>query len=160
MKPGSRSHARRDKLAQGPRREAERTVRKRALAVARVVRAHGGTTGYAAELIGLKAATLVAWQRDWRLDRLQLKPLGRPQAQLPPDVREAIQALYTVAGAGLSLDYLRDLFPFERPAALEALRRPPLPARPPGRPAVLGDLALEPRRRHLGLGLLLSARPH
>lgn len=119
MKSGASSHTRCDLPTQEARRTAERSVRKRALAFARVVRFTGGRPGQAADLLGLKPDTLTEWRRDWKRDRLAPLKRGRPRAELPPDVYETILALFTVAGGGISYALLRELFPYEKPAALK-----------------------------------------
>jgi len=119
VRAGDQSHTRCDLPTQDARRDAERTVRKRALAFARVVRFTGGTPGHAADLMGLKAGTLTEWRREWKRGRLAPMKLGRPRAELPPDVHETIFALFTIAGGGISYPLLRELFPFEKPAALK-----------------------------------------
>ena len=119
MKPGELAHTRCDRAMQEARREAERTVRKRVLAFARVVRFTGRTLPQASELLGLKDNTLRDWRYKWADDGLPVRKVGRPRADLPPDVYETIVALFTIAGGGISYPLLRSLFPYEKPAALK-----------------------------------------
>ncbi len=123
MKPGAKSHTRCELPTQEARRGAERTVRKRALAFARMVRFSGGTPSRAAELLGIKDATLRDWKRDWRSDHLATHKRGRDRARLSPDVYDVIVALFTVAGGGINYALLRALFPFEKPAALKVVHQ-------------------------------------
>lgn len=119
MKPGELAHTRCDRATQELRREAERTVRKRVLAFARVVRFTGRSLPEASELLGLKDNTLRDWRCKWVDDGLPVRKVGRPRVDLPRDVYETIVALFTVAGGGISYPLLRALFPFEKPTALK-----------------------------------------
>jgi len=121
VKPGELAHTRCDRVLQDARREAERTVRKRVLAFARVVRFSGRTLGEVSELLGLKDNTLQDWRREWQDEHLPALKLGRPRADLPRDVYETIMVLFTLTGGGVSYPLLRELFPTEKPAALREI---------------------------------------
>jgi hypothetical protein len=110
VKPGELAHTRCDRATQVARREAERTVRKRVLAFARVVRFTGRTLPQASALLGLKDNTLRDWRYKWADDGLPVRKVGRPRADLPPDVYEVIVALFTIAGGGIMGMALRFLF--------------------------------------------------
>jgi hypothetical protein len=101
----------------------ERRVRKRVLAFARWVRWHGEPVSCAAEMLGMKTATLSSWEREWRLDRLPAPERGRPEARLSPDAYELLVSLFALVGPPLSLATLKHYLPLESPAALEAARR-------------------------------------
>ena len=123
MIPGSRSHARRERRLLAAHRTVERRVRKRVLAFRRWVGWQGRSLAQAAAYLDLKPATLGAWERAWRADRLRQEELGRPRHRLSYEVRTLLVSLFTAAGPHLSLDTLRALFPYESPAALDEWRR-------------------------------------
>jgi transposase InsO family protein len=92
-------------------REWERAVKIDALAVVRRMRWAGYSLAETARRLHLRKRTLAQWEQDWKTDRLALAPRGRPLVQSDRETREALSAIFYLAGPGIGLPTLREVFP-------------------------------------------------
>jgi transposase InsO family protein len=109
--PAARRKDERGPEAQEVRRELERTMRRRAVALARWTRRAGLETSDVAELLGISERTLREWKTGWEKDRLRAKPVGRHAYRADRNEREAIVAMLGVVGPGVAVRELQELFP-------------------------------------------------
>jgi hypothetical protein len=108
-------------VAQNSRRQAEREIRKSALAFARWSSWHRRPLRQAAALLDLSESTLARWLQDWREDRMKIELRGRPAGQVDQATRLAIMAVFHLMGPGVGLPTLRALFPQAARGELEDL---------------------------------------
>jgi transposase InsO family protein/transposase-like protein len=105
-------------------RDMEREVRKSAVAFTRwLVTTGAGTVADAARRTGLEDATLAGWVRDWRSSRLEPELRGRKMERPDPALRNIITALFQLAGPGVSVSVLQEMFPDVARRELEDLQR-------------------------------------
>lgn len=112
---------RRGPFAQERRLDMERTVRMSAVAFLRWECSSGSSSTEAAHLLHIAPSTLGAWRRRWNSDRLKSKARGPRIVPIKDFDRELLMALFHVAGPGVSLATLRELFSDQPRAALEDL---------------------------------------
>ena len=87
----------------------------------RLARRHNIPARTVAHALGINPPTLQAWARAWKLHHLRLRPLGRPQIQIDPDLELEIQSLLFMVTPFIGLDALLTLYPTVEPRALERL---------------------------------------
>jgi len=105
-------------------REAERLVRMSAVAFTRwTSRPHGWALSRCAERLALPPATLKRWERRWREDRMKLHPRGRPLDRADRELRQAVIAMFSLAGPRLGLPTLQEIFPDVARSQLVELQR-------------------------------------
>lgn len=120
----SKEKHRRQPAWQMESRQMEREIRKSAVAFARwLVRVGVGTVADASRRAGLEAATLAGWMRDWRDSRLEPELRGRKMERPDPALRNIITALFQLAGPGVSVPVLQEMFPDVARRELEDLQR-------------------------------------
>jgi hypothetical protein len=112
---------RRGPFAQERRLDMERTIKKSAVAFARWGVRNGMSITEAAVLLRMAPSTLCAWRRSWLTERLRLQPRGPRIEPIDSINRELLMAVFYIAGPGISLATLRDLFPDRPRAELEDL---------------------------------------
>ena len=105
--------------AQTPVRDAERSVRKRVVALAR---GSGLPRGAIAQAVGVAGRTIGAWARSWRVRRLGRAPRGRPPSKLGPAVESEVREVLATHGRAVGLPALKGLFPCVPRSALRDLR--------------------------------------
>jgi transposase InsO family protein len=111
LMPTSMPIAKRGWPVQRPRREAERTVRRHAVAFDRWSSRRGVPHVQVAAQIGVARSTLAGWGRRWRADRLDARPLGRPLLGADRRVRNAVVEFMVHNGAMTGLPTLETNFP-------------------------------------------------
>lgn len=118
---------RRDPCWQVDAREAERTVRRSAVAFTRCLLRRENDRGRriysvvrVAGLIGISDSTLGEWLRQWREDRMRLEPRGRTLERSDRDTRNALMAALQLLGPGVSIAVMQELFPDVARRELEA----------------------------------------
>lgn len=102
---------RRGPEAQEPRRDLERTMRRRTVSYARWTERRGADGPDAAGTLGLSARTLREWKTGWEKNRLRAKPAGRRASLADSFERESILAMLGVAGPAASASDLQAIFP-------------------------------------------------
>ena len=113
----------------GPRRQrrlrdAERRVRKSALAYLRWGVKRGLSIGEIARHLGTEVSTLNVWRQRWKSDRLQRRDRGRPIHVVSDDLRWSFLAVFGLMGPHVGLPTLRSLFPdMARSAIIDMQRR-------------------------------------
>ena len=117
----ARRQERRGPEAQEARRELERTMRRRAVAVTRWMGRAGLDVPEVSELLGMSERTLREWKTGWETDRLKAKPVGRPAYRADGAERQAIVAALGAGGPGLPLGTLQELFPKASRRELEGI---------------------------------------
>lgn len=95
---------------QADSRAAERELRKQAVAFSRWAQKRGVTLTTAADALDLPRRSLHRWRRGWDLDRLALRPRGRPCHCAPPPVRQDVVAFLDAQGPGTGLPTLQDRY--------------------------------------------------
>ena len=99
----------------------ERTVRMSAVAFLRWECSSGTSSAEAAHLLHMAPSTLGAWRRRWTSERLKPQPRGPRIVPIKDFDRELLMAVFYVAGPGISVATLRDIFPDRPRAELEDL---------------------------------------
>jgi hypothetical protein len=102
-------------------RALEREIKKRVLAVVRLLGRMGYTNGQAARRLGLNVRTLGTWKRQWREDRMKIHARGRPVEELDTSVKTRIVGMMDYYGPHVGLPTLRSIFPEVARAELEAV---------------------------------------
>jgi hypothetical protein len=74
-------------------------------------------------LLGMQVATLSAWSRRWREDRLRLEARGRPAERGDVHSRNLVIAVFHLLGSGVGVPTLRQFFPAMARRELEELVR-------------------------------------
>lgn len=101
----------------------ERSVKISAVAFLRWSRCAGVGSAAAADLLRMVPSTLCAWNRHWVSDRLTPQPRGPRIEPIDGLDRELLKAVFYLAGPGISIATLRDMFPDRPRAELEDLLR-------------------------------------
>jgi Integrase core domain len=96
---------------QADSRNAEREMRKRAVAFSRLAQQRGVTLAAAAEALHVSLRSLERWRLGWTADRLKLCPRGRPCRCAAPEVRQDVVAFLDARGPATGLPALRDQYP-------------------------------------------------
>lgn len=107
---------RRGPFAQQRRLDMERSVKMSAVAFLRWGRSTGVGSAEIAELLCMVPSTLSTWRREWRAHHLHLQPRGPRVDPIDACERELLMAVFYLAGPGIGIPTLRDMFP-ERPRA-------------------------------------------
>jgi transposase InsO family protein len=102
---------RRGPETQEPRRELERTMRRRTVAYAKWAQRGGADAPDVADTLGLSDRTLREWRTGWEKNRLRSKPAGRPAYRADTPEQEAILAMLGTVGPTVSVAELQALFP-------------------------------------------------
>jgi len=123
MHPRTVQPAKRGWPAQRQRREADRTVRRHAVAFDRWARRRGLTRHDVAQRLGVARSTLVHWQRCWRKDHLAARPRGRSCHRGDVPTRNAAIHLMTIVGPRTGLATLLAAFPTLARGELKDLQR-------------------------------------
>ena len=76
-----------------------------------------------AQRLGIRSNTLREWQRRWNVDRLRVRPRGRPLERSSWETRQIILELFDLLGPGIGLPTVRAFFPHEAKGELEDLLR-------------------------------------
>jgi hypothetical protein len=97
--------------AQRPRREAEVRSRKRAVAIARIIMANGGTQEEAAASLQTSSRTLRNWNRQHKQHRLEPNLRGRRIKELDYKTRTDILEVLNLMGPRVGMPTLKPLFP-------------------------------------------------
>jgi hypothetical protein len=113
--------ARRGRVGQLGRRQAERAIRKSALAFGRWSAWCGLASSRTAAMLDLAPSTLANWRRDWRSGRMKIELRGRPASHVDPVTRLNILAIFHLMGPGVGLNTLRAFFPQAARGELEDL---------------------------------------
>lgn len=92
-------------------RRSQRTVRRSAVAVARVQARRGTSHTAVAARLGMCPSTLRHWLREWRSKQLAARCLGRPARIASAAVRLAVLALLMKSSGRTGVPELRRLFP-------------------------------------------------
>jgi transposase InsO family protein len=108
---------------QRDRREAEREVRRRAVAFERWARRRGLTRHDVAAQLGVAASTLINWQQGWRKNHLAAQPRGRSCHRADAPIRNAAIHLMIFLGPRAGLATLQAAFPMLARAELQNLQR-------------------------------------
>ncbi len=87
-----------------------------AVAFLRWDRSTGASSAETAHLLRMRSSTLTAWRRLWFSDRLRPQPRGPRIEPIDAAERELLKAIFYLAGPGISVATLRDIFP-DRPRA-------------------------------------------
>jgi hypothetical protein len=112
---------RRGRAGQVARRQAERVVRKSALAFVRWSAWRGHRLARTASRLDLSENTLGNWQRQWRADRMKIRLRGRPAGHIDQDARMTFMAIFHLMGPGVGLPTLQSLMPQASRGELEDL---------------------------------------
>jgi transposase InsO family protein len=115
--------ARRGPGRQRRRRDAERSVRRSALALVRWLEGRGWGQEAIAERLGVHADTVAGWDRRWSEDRMRARALGRPVRRSDRETRHAVLALLALLGPQTGVARLQGLLPHVARAELEELVR-------------------------------------
>ena len=99
----------------------ERSIKMSAVAFLRWGRSTGASSSEIADLLRMAPSTLTAWRRFWLSDHLQPQPRGPRIEPIDTLDRERLMAVFYVAGPGISIATLRDMFPDRPRAELEDL---------------------------------------
>lgn len=94
--------------AQAQRRDAERDLRKRVIALARLASLPGICV---ASHLCIAPRTIRSWSASWPRDRLPARPRGRPTTRVDPALRQDVEDLLDTHGLALGLPALKGLFP-------------------------------------------------
>lgn len=112
------------KQSQAPRRKAERSVRKRAVAWVRLARQKGKRLSAAAKSLRLPVTTLHRWWKCWLKEHCPAKPIGRPVRRPAPERRNLVIRTIVREGVNLGVVPLTGLFPeFPRRELADMKRR-------------------------------------
>ena len=123
MTPGKQISGKRGWPAQRDRREAERKLRRRAVAFDRWARRRGFSRHDVAEHLGVPISTLAHWQQRWREDHLAAQPRGRSCHRGKVQARNAAIHLITFVGPRTGLATLRAACPTLARGELQDLQR-------------------------------------
>jgi transposase InsO family protein len=104
-------------------RQMEREIRKSAVAFTRWLALHGFSLAEASRRAGLEDGTLGDWVRDWQASRLEPQLRGRKMERPDPQIRNVIMAVFQLAGPGVSVQILQEMFPDVARRELEDLQR-------------------------------------
>jgi Integrase core domain len=107
---------------QSKRRRSERAMRKRSVGFCRYARRRGWSTEETAEVLGLAPRTLWRWDQGWQVDRLAVRPRGRPPQIASAERQAEITGFLEVHGPSISLASLEAEYPDVARAELGALR--------------------------------------
>lgn len=101
----------------------ERNVRKAVVALCRAYRRRGMSRREIARRIRLSESTLRRWELQWRRDRMDLKPRGRPPDVADRETRKEVLVMMAVLGPDVGLPTLRHEFPDVARGELRELQR-------------------------------------
>jgi transposase InsO family protein len=110
-------------LGQWERRQAERSARRRALALDRWAQRHGLPHYMVAAHLGVVARTLSSWRRRWQEDGLAAHPRGRSAHRGDVQARNAAIHLMTLAGPRTGLPTLQAACPTLARGEIQDLQR-------------------------------------
>lgn len=117
-----RTRRRRGPEAHQVLRDQERQIRIRVVAFARWAwTAYRRTRAQAAQMLGMRAATLMRWEEEWNADRLRAAARGRPAQRA--DMLTQLEVHWTLRdlGPGVGLPTLREIFPHAARAELREI---------------------------------------
>jgi transposase InsO family protein len=97
--------------AQLARREAEREVRKGAVACASWAAQMGVARAEIARRLGMQGRTLTGWVKSWGTDRMKIKALGRSAERMDRETRDTLIAIFQLMGPGVGVPLLQTIFP-------------------------------------------------
>jgi transposase InsO family protein len=97
--------------AQLERRDAEREVRKGAVACARWAEQLEISLAEVARGLAIRERTLAGWVTQWKTDRMPVKALGRPAERMDRETRETLIAVFQLMGPGVGVPLLQTIFP-------------------------------------------------
>lgn len=115
--------ARRSSATQAARRHLERAIRVDVLAFARWSRHRRVPPRAVADRLHLAPATMAAWNRAWRRDRMAPAQRGRPLQRTDRDTINRVVAVLHTQGPGVGFPTLRALFPQLARRELEHIMR-------------------------------------
>jgi transposase InsO family protein len=109
--------------AQRQRREADRAIRRRAIAFDRWARCRGSSRCDVAGHLGVPLSTLAYWQQRWRQDHLAARPRGRSSRRGDVATRNAAIRLMVLVGPRTGLATLRAACPTLARGEVQDLQR-------------------------------------
>jgi hypothetical protein len=112
---------RRGPFAQERRLDMERSIKMSAVAFLRWGNSTGCSSAEIADLLCVVPSTLTGWRRGWFQDHLYAQPRGPRIEPIDGLNRELLMAVFYLAGPGISIATLRDMFPDRPRAELEDL---------------------------------------